>query len=341
MTFTLGAYTACLHNQTLGEALDTLKGMGLNGAEVNAGGFVPSPHCPVDSLLVSKTAREEYLGVFEDKGMKLAGLNTSGNPLSPYKGTGIKHANDLKNTIKLAGLLGVEEIVCMSGLPGSDPTAKYPNWIVNPWDGIYMEMKRYQLDVAVPFWKEMDQRAQDAGVKLAIELHPHNLVFNPNGFMDFVELVGSKNIGVNMDPSHLMWQGLDIVKAVQYLGEHIFHVHAKDTAIEEGVATKGVLDAQFGEVPADAPDEEKYPTGPQSWCSIWPEEPAWRFVALGLGRNHAGVQHDVDWWAEFLREIAKINPNMNINIEHEDKAFGSIEGLGIGAKTLLGAASKM
>lgn len=257
MALTLGAYTACLHDKSLAEALDILKGMGLGGAEVNAGGFVPSPHCPVDALLSSATARDEYLGVFADKGMKLAGLNTSGNPLSPYKGTGIKHSNDLKNTIKLAGLLDVDEIVCMSGLPGSDPTAKYPNWVVNPWDNTYMEIKRYQLEVAVPFWKEMDKRAGDAGVKLAIELHPHNLVFNPNGFMHFAELIDAKNVGVNMDPSHLMWQGLDIMAAIRYLGDYIYHVHAKDTAIEPGVGVKGVLDAEFVEVPADAPDEEK------------------------------------------------------------------------------------
>ncbi|WIK64127.1 sugar phosphate isomerase/epimerase family protein [Gleimia hominis] len=341
MALTLGAYTACISNQTLGQALDTLKKMGLSGAEVNVGGFIPSPHAPVESLLASQTAREEYLGVFEEKGMKLAGFNTSGNPLSPYKGTGQKHANDLKAAIKLAGLLGVEEIVCMSGLPGSDESAKYPNWVVNPWDNVYMEIKQYQRSVAIPFWKEMDQRAQDAGVKLALELHPHNLVFSPNGFLNFAEDIDAKNVGVNMDPSHLMWQGLDIVQATKYLGEHIFHVHAKDTAIEPGVRVKGVLDAEFGYVPESAPDEQKYPTGPASWCSVWPQDPAWRFVALGLGRNHAGVEHNVDWWAAFLREIAAINPDMNVNIEHEDKAYGPLEGLKIGADTLLAANRKL
>lgn len=83
MSMNLGAYTACLHNFTLSEALDHLKSFGLTGAEVNVGGFIPSPHCPVDLLIGSKTAREDYLGIFEEKGMRLAGLNTSGNVADP------------------------------------------------------------------------------------------------------------------------------------------------------------------------------------------------------------------------------------------------------------------
>ena len=83
MALNYGAYTACLQDRSLSEALDVLKDAGLTGAEVNVGGFIPSPHCPVDALLTSSTARDEYLGLFEDKGMRLSGLNTSGNPTSP------------------------------------------------------------------------------------------------------------------------------------------------------------------------------------------------------------------------------------------------------------------
>lgn len=53
MSMNIGAYTACLHNYDLAEALDILKTNGLTGAEVNVGGFIPSPHCPVDTLMTS------------------------------------------------------------------------------------------------------------------------------------------------------------------------------------------------------------------------------------------------------------------------------------------------
>lgn len=335
MTLTIGAYTACLHHLKLEQALDVLKGMGLSGAEINVGGFIPPPHAHVDLLLNSELARSEYLGVFKDKGMKLSGFNTSGNPLSPFPGQGVKHDDDLRNAIELAGKLGVEEIVCMSGAPGSDPYAKYPSWVVNPWDGVYGKVLDYQWSVVIPYWKEMNNLAADNGVKLALELHPHNVVFTPVSFLRFAEEIDATNVGVNMDPSHLMWQGMDILESIRELGSHIFHVHAKDTAIEPGVATRGVLDAEFERVPATA--ENKTPTGIGSWCNAWPSDPAWRFVALGEGNDAAGNKHDVKWWAEFLREIEKINPDMNVNIEHEDANYGAQEGLEISARNLLAA----
>jgi len=329
MTYQLGAYTACLHNYTLEEALDILKADGLTGAEVNVGGFIPSPHCPVDLLIGSATARDDYLGTFAAHGMTLSGLNTSGNPLNPLPDIGPKHAYDLRRAIELAGKLGITDIVCMSGAPGSDPDAKYPSWVVNPWDGVYYEVLQYQQSVLDPFWREMDLRAQDAGVHLALELHPHNVVFSPVGFLDFADRIQAKNVGVNMDPSHLMWQGMDIFASIQLLGDHIFHVHAKDTKIFPGVATRGVLDDRFGPPPADP--AKQTPTGFSHVCSSWPSDPAWRFVAIGEG-------HDVAWWTQFLKEIAAVNPAMNISIEHEDAAYSQLDGLKLAAERLLAAA---
>ena len=172
-------------------------------------------------------------------------------------------------------------------------------------------------------------RAQDAGVKLAWELHPTNTVFTPTQFLQFEERVGGfKNIGVNMDPSHLMWQGMDIMKSIELLGDKIFHVHAKDTKIEPGVATRGVLDPSFGPVPED--ESARTPVGMDHYCSSWPSDPAWRFVAIGEG-------HDVPWWSEFLAAIAKIDPEININIEHEDAAYDQLEGIRLGAENLIAA----
>jgi sugar phosphate isomerase/epimerase len=48
MALKLGAYTACLHDRPLADALEVLKGNGLTSVEVNTGGFIPSPHCHLD-----------------------------------------------------------------------------------------------------------------------------------------------------------------------------------------------------------------------------------------------------------------------------------------------------
>jgi sugar phosphate isomerase/epimerase len=65
----------------------------------------------------------------------------------------------------------------------------------------------------------------------------------------------------------------------------------------------------------------------------WPEVPGWSFVAVGRG-------HDVDFWARFLTAIYKVDPDMAVNIEHEDATFGQVEGLKFAADNLLEAADQ-
>ena len=328
----LGAYTACLADQPLGEALDTLASLGLTSVEVNSGGFIPSPHCPVESLLASQAARDAYLAEFSSRGLELTGLNCNGNPLSPRPGTGLKHADDLRRTIKLAGLLGVKRVVTMSGLPGSDATALYPNWVVNAWDNTFMDVLDYQWSVLVPFWKEIDALARENDVKVAIELHPQNVVFNVPTLQRLVAETGATNVGCEMDTSHLMWQQMDVVACIEALGPLVFFAAAKDIKIFDGVKTKGVLDNEFTRV--DANDPGKVPTGYNSWCNQWPSDPAWRFVAVGVG-------HEVDYWVEVLRALRDIDPDMVINIEHEDAAMPTIDGLRMAAETLQAAQAKL
>jgi sugar phosphate isomerase/epimerase len=325
----LGAYTACLHDRPLPEALGVLKSNGLTSAEVNTGGFIPSPHCHMDLLLSSEQARRDYLDVFASRGMELTGLNCNGNPLNPLPGVGPKHAGDLRRTIKLAGLLGVRNVVTMSGTPGSDPGAKYPSWVVNPWDGVYMDVLDYQWGVAAEFWTGIDALARANDVRVAIEMHPHNLVFSPVTLKKLVDLTSARNVGAEMDPSHLMWQGMDVVASIRWLGPLVFHAAAKDAMITPGVDIRGVLDTSFERVPADAPD--KVPTGIGFWCNAWPANPAWRFVAVGIG-------HDVAYWTEFLTALADIDPGIAVNIEHEDADYSRVDGLALAAENLTAAA---
>jgi len=99
-----------------------------------------------------------------------------------------------------------------------------------------------------------------------------------------------------------------------------------------GVDIRGVLDTSFTRVPADA--EGKVPTGYGHWCNAWPPNPGWRFVAVGIG-------HDVDYWTEFLRALAEIDPNMAVNIEHEDADYDRLPGLVLAADNLRTAAAKL
>ncbi|WKG01632.1 sugar phosphate isomerase/epimerase [Mycolicibacterium sp. HK-90] len=321
----LGVYTAILHSLPLRKALELIASLGLTGAEINAGGFLPTPHLPVKELLSGEVTARQYLSEFDGTGVSIAGLNCNGNPLHPDPEVGPEDAEDLRNAIRVAGLLGVDRVVTMSGLPQAHPGGRWPAWHVNTWDSGYLDSLDYQWDeVAVPFWSEIDALARDCGVKVAIEMHPQNLVFNPPTLKRLVEKVGATNLGAEMDPSHLFWQGIDPVRAIDWLGPLVFHAAAKDTRINPNCGIYGVLDDRFTRIPL-----EQNPTGlgGKHVVNRWPEDSAWDFVAVGQG-------HDVDFWSDFLRALERVDPEMWVNIEHEDVSFGPLEGLRVAAETL-------
>jgi sugar phosphate isomerase/epimerase len=329
----LGAYTACLHDKPLEEALEILQRLGLDSAEINAGGFIGTAHIPVDELLVSEEARERYLAIFPTYGIELTALNCNGNPLHPDPE--VTHGEDLKRTIKLAGLLGIKTVITMSGLPAAESGGTRPSWTVIPWDSVYKETLDYQWnEVAVPFWKEIQELAAEHDVRVAIEMHPHNLVFNPATMRRLVELTtpdgGVNHVGAEMDPSHLFWQHIDPVRAVEELGELVFFAAAKDTMIHETAAINGVLDDRFEWIPAE---ENPLGLGGRYTVTRWPAVPGWSFVAVGRG-------HDVDFWARFLTALETHTSVHAVNIEHEDAAFGQVEGLEHAAQNLIAAAEK-
>ena len=326
----LGAYTACLHDRSLDETLKILGELGLTGAEINAGGFIPAPHLPIDDILASDGAREDYLGRFTQAGITLTGLNVNGNPLNPDPEVGPKHAGDLRRAIEVAAALGVKRVVTMSGLPQAHPGGTAASWVVNPWDSQYLDVLDYQWDVAVPFWKDVNARAAAADVKVCIEMHPHNLVFNPPTLRRLVERTNATHVGAEMDPSHLFWQGMDPVACVEHLGDLVFHAAAKDTRINAGnVRIHGVLDDRFTRTPAD---RNPLNLGGRNTLNQWPQQPSWEFVAVGRGH---GVE---DFWVPFLRALHAVDPDMAVNIEHEDQEFDQVEGLRMAAGNLLAAA---
>jgi sugar phosphate isomerase/epimerase len=329
----LGAYTACLHDKPLAEALQVLSGLGLDSAEINSGGFLPPVHLPVEQLRASQDAREEYLGLFDAAGITLTALNCNGNPLDPNPEVGPRHAQDVRDAIELGALLGVRRVVTMSGLPASDPGGRFPSWTVLPWHSVYLDARDHQWgEVGVPFWKDIQARARDADVKVCIEMHPHNLVYNPATMERLATEIGATHVGAEMDPSHLFWQGIDPVAALERLGGLVYNAAAKDTRINEAARVNGVLDDRFGRVAPDDPGALSL--GGRYTLSRWPQGSSWDFVAVGRG-------HDVDFWTGFLRALRDIDPDMAVNIEHEDQELDQMEGLRHAAETLHTAAARL
>lgn len=329
----LGVYNAILHDRTLPEAIAAVAQLGLTGIELNSGGFLPATHIPtLTDILESDTARDDFLGQFAGTGVEIAGLNCNGNPLHPKPAIGDAHAADVRRSIRLAERLGQDRVVTMSGLPGGEPGATVVNWAVNAWNSAALDMLDYQWDIAAPFWREIDRYAAEHGVKVALELHPQNLVFNSADVHKLIELTGATHVGVELDASHLFWQQMDPVAVVRHLGELVFHAAAKDVRVNpEWARLNGVLDNSFRKL---APTEPRTNLGGDEWANEWPKNAAWDFVALGRG-------HDTAFWTEFLRALRDVDPDMWVNIEHEDVSLGRIEGLEVAASVLREANTRL
>jgi sugar phosphate isomerase/epimerase len=144
--------------------------------------------------------------------------------------------------------------------------------------------------------------------------------------------IDATHVGAEMDPSHLFWQGIDPVAALDRLGGLVYNAAAKDTRINQAATVNGVLDDRFGRVRPDEPGAVSL--GGRYTLSRWPENSSWDFVAVGRG-------HDVVFWSEFLGALRRIDPDMAVNIEHEDQELDQMEGLRAAAETLLSAAARI
>lgn len=294
----LGLYTDSVGRLSLGEALDLARRIGATGIEIAAGGQSSAPHLRVAPLLEDANARQRLAAAFAERGLRVAALNCSAWPLHPV--VGAAHAELIRQTIRLAALLGVTKIVTMSGSPGDGANATTINWVWYPWPADAVALRERQWEVAIPFWREMAAFAADHGVtRIAFELHPLHLVYNVPTLTRMREAIGTI-LGANVDPSHLFWQQMDPLAVIRALGKAVHHVHLKDTAIVPAeVALAGVLDGR----PFDDPSRR-----------------AWIFRTVGRG-------HDRRFWAAFVAALREVGYDDVLSIENEDPLEEAAQGV--------------
>lgn len=278
--------------------LDHAQRMGVSGIEVTTGGWSTAPHLDLAELLASADKRRAYLKEFEARGLEIISLNANGNPLHP---TDPAQGDCLKNTLRLAGELGLGTVCTMSGLPEGCAGDRMPNWVVSSWPPETQAILRYQWEERLlPFWTEVAGLAQEVGVsRIALELHGNQCVHNVPSLLKLRGEIGTL-VGANLDPSHLVWMGADPHVAAETLGEAIYHVHAKDTFLNARVqAVSGLLETgSLMDIPARS----------------------WSYITLGFG-------HGEEWWRQFCYRLKMAGYDGWLSIEHEDVLLNSLEGL--------------
>jgi sugar phosphate isomerase/epimerase len=296
----IGVFTVLFGTKPFEETLDYVKDLGLGAVEIGTGAYPGNAHCNPAELLKNDTKLKAFRKAVEDRGLVISALSCHGNPLHPDKRIAADHHRAFEKTVHLASRLGVERVVTFSGCPGADATAKQPNWIVAPWPPEFTQMLDWQWSERVlPYWKETARVCRQAGVKVAIEMHPNFVVYNPETMLRLRD-VAKGTIGCNFDPSHMYWQQVDVPTAIRALGDCIYHVHAKDCRIDaQNTARNGVLDAK------------KYTDEVGR---------SWIFRTVGYGNNESA-------WRDIVSALRMVGYDHAISIEHEDSLMSGDEGL--------------
>jgi sugar phosphate isomerase/epimerase len=294
----IGMVTDSLGHLSLDAMLDTAAALGIQGVEFNACNWTSAPHMNLAEFLASAPARKNFLAAIQKRGLELIGLNANGNQLHPTEGE--RQSDALYDTIRLAGELGVQTVVLMSGLPEGAPGDVMPNWVISSWPPETQTMLKYQWEERLfPYWRKLAAHAKAHGVKLAVELHGNQLVYNVPTLLRLRAEIGNI-VGANLDPSHLMWMGADPLAAIDALGAAIHHTHAKDTFINKPVAalTSRLENGSLMDIPGRA----------------------WSYITLGYGNPES-------WWRDFCYRLRMAGYDGWLSIEHEDVMLSREEGL--------------
>ena len=240
----LGFLTAPLPDLPLMDIADWAAESGFESIEIAcwppSGGvkrkYAGTSHIDVTDL--SEERAGEIRAEVESKGITISGLGFYPNPLHPDQEVRSAAIDHLKLVIEAAGKMGVPFANTFMG--GDQAKSQDENW-----------------EEVLRVWPEIVSHARDNGVKITIENCPmifsrnewpagHNIAYNPYIWRRIIEHWGG-TVGLNYDPSHLVWLMIDQPRFIREFGPHILHVQAKDVQIDrDGLYERGTLSGGIG-----------------------------------------------------------------------------------------------
>ncbi|ABD54379.1 sugar phosphate isomerase/epimerase family protein [Jannaschia sp. CCS1] len=237
--------------------------------------YAGTSHIDVDNLSTDQAA--DILGLLTEQGISISGLGYYPNPLHADQDHRDDVIGHLMKVITAASTLGVPVVNTFVG--GDRTQTVDDNWTR-----------------AIEIFNPIVAHAQASGVRLCFENCPmifsydewpggHNIAYSPKIWRRIFEQWGEA-VGMNFDPSHLIWQFIDQTRFIKEFGEHMAHVHAKDVMVDcDGLYDNGTMSTGMG----------------------------WQIPRLcGLG--------DVDW-SGFFAGLYRAGYDGPVIIEHEDRDF--------------------
>ena len=291
----IGVFDPAFPNLSTDEMIDKFAAWGVEAVEIGTGGYPNSAHCPVKDLLDDPAKAKRLEEEIRRPQYPGGDVQLPRQPGVTRPKIAERDAESFRRTVLLAERLGVSVIVGFSGCPGGSPTDTMPNWVTYRWPPEYGQMLDWQWkEKVIPYWKQAAKFAREHGIhKIALEMHPNFVVYNPKTLLRLREAVGEE-IGANCDLSHLFWQQCDAVEVIHMLGKQgaIFHAHMKDTTFyKNNVDRYGVLNFAF--------DKSDLPQASET------------FRAVGYG-------HSAGTWKEIMRAYMEVGYQGIFSVENED-----------------------
>ncbi len=231
----------------------------------------------IDVAGISASEGQDIVAALAAKNLSVSALGYYPNPLHPDAAHRAMVVDHLKKVIVAAGRMGVGVVNTFCG--GDAAMTVDANW-----------------QEALKLWPDVIAHARDNGVRLAFENCPmifshdewpggHNIAYAPRIWRRIIEEWDGE-VGMNFDPSHLVWQMIDQARFIREFGLHMLHVHAKDLMIDgDGLYEHGIMSAGIG----------------------------WQVPRMpGLGQ--------VDW-SGFFSGLYRAGYDGPVIIEHEDRRF--------------------
>ena len=231
-------------------------------------------HLDIDALSRGQGV-SDVQRLMDDNNLEISSLGYYPNNLHPDTAKREQYHTHLRKVIDAAQKLGVGLVGTFIGRDTFSPLEK-------------------EIERAKEIFPPLIKYAEDHDVKIVIEncaathlVIPQgfplgmNLAYSPAVWRALFDAIPSPNFGLNFDPSHLYWLGVDHLRAIREFGERIFHFHAKDTEL----------------LP-----EKLYENG---------------FLGTGWFRYRTPGYGAIDW-REVIKALYDINYDYVISIEHED-----------------------
>jgi sugar phosphate isomerase/epimerase len=279
----LGILTAPFPDAPLNDVADWARSEGFSALEIacwpRSSGptrrYAGTSH--IDVANISAAQGKEIVSQLAGKGITISALGYYPNPLHPDASHREAVVAHLKQVITAAGLMGVGLVNTFCG--GDAKKTVDENWAD-----------------AEKLWPSIIAHAKDKGVRLAFENCPmifsddewpggHNIAYSPRIWRRILETWGG-DIGINYDPSHLVWQMIDQARFIREFGKYMYHVHAKDLMIDrDGLYERGIMSEGIG----------------------------WQIPRMpGLGEVN---------WSAFFSGLYQVGYDGPVIIEHEDRRF--------------------